>query len=133
MTAFNNGLKLAGKSPEIVSPLGSRCGAGDMAPNAEQIYTLGELKDRLVPVFRQYGIREAVLFGSYSKGTATICSDVDILVDSGLHGLRFVGFMESLRTALNGKAIDVLDVSHIEHGSRIENEIMQTGVQLYAE
>ena len=105
----------------------------DGAAHSEQVYTLDELKECLFPVFRQYGIKDAILFGSYGKGTATVRSDVDLLVDSGLRGLRFVGFMESLRLALNGKAIDVFDVSHIEHGSRLETEIMQTGVHLYAE
>ena len=47
------------------------------------IYTVPQLRETLAPVFAQYGIRRAVLFGSYGKGTATETSDVDLLMDSG--------------------------------------------------
>ena len=72
----------------------------------------------------------AVLFGSVAKGTATDKSDVDIMVDSGLKGMRFVGLLEDVQNAV-GKDIDMLDVSHIEHGSLIEREIADTGVTIY--
>lgn len=94
------------------------------------VYTIPEIKNALTPVFDRYGVRRAVLFGSYGKGEATEKSDVDILVDSGLHGLRFVGFMDDVRSAL-GKEVDVLDVKHIVAGSRIEREIRDTGVTVY--
>ena len=53
-----------------------------------------------------------------------------MLVDSGLHGLKFLGLSEDIRTALD-KDADVFDVSHIEPQSRIDNEIKDTGVVLY--
>ena len=61
-----------------------------------------ELKSRLVPVFDAYGVRRAVLFGSFAKGTATEKSDVDLL-----------------------------DVTHVEKGSPIDREIRSTGVTIY--
>lgn len=69
-------------------------------------------------------------FGSVAKGTATQKSDLDILVDSKLRGLKFVGFMEAVRQAV-GMPVDVFDVSHIEHGSLIDREIQSTGVTIY--
>jgi len=36
----------------------------------ENIYSSSELRSRLSPVFDQYGVKRAVLFGSYAKGTA---------------------------------------------------------------
>ena len=45
--------------------------------------------DLLRPIFDEYHVRRAVLFGSYAKGCATEKSDVDILVDSGLIGCPF--------------------------------------------
>ena len=62
-----------------------------------EIYTVPQLRDTLTPVLTRYGVRRAVLFGSYGKGTATEKSDVDLLVDSGLRGLRFVGLLDDLR------------------------------------
>lgn len=89
-----------------------------------------KLQAALVPVFQDYGISRAVLFGSVAKKTATDKSDLDLLVTSDLHGLRFVGFMEAIRRAAQ-MPVDVLDVSHIERGSRIQQEIEKTGVILY--
>lgn len=89
-----------------------------------------KLQTVLTPIFRDYGISRAVLFGSVAKKTATDKSDLDLLVTSDLHGLRFVGFMEAVRRAAR-MPVDILDVSHIEHGSKIQQEIEKTGVLLY--
>ena len=55
------------------------------------------------------------------------------MVDSGLKGLRFVGLLQAVKEALGNKEVDLLDVSHIEKNSRVENEIHNTGVLLYGE
>jgi predicted nucleotidyltransferase len=96
------------------------------------VYNLDELKALLVPVLRERGVKSAVLFGSYSKGEADEKSDVDLLVDSGLRGLRFIGLAEDICGAL-GKEVDVLDITHLKPGSRLEAEIHQSGVQIYGE
>ena len=96
------------------------------------VYTLNELKAALDPVFREYGVRSAVLFGSYAKGCADQSSDVDILVDSGLRGLRFFGLLESVSSALR-VPVDLLDTRQIEPGSRIEREIQNSGVRIYGQ
>ena len=96
------------------------------------VYTLNELKTVLDPVFREHGVRSAVLFGSYAKGCADRSSDVDILVDSGLRGLRFFGLLESVSSALQ-VPVDLLDVTQIEPGSRIEREIQSSGVRIYGQ
>jgi len=91
---------------------------------------VAEIKDKLTPIFDAYGVQSATLFGSIAKGTATEKSDLDLMVDSGLKGLRFVGLMEAIRNAVL-LPIDLLDVTHIEKGSRIEQEIRKTGVVIY--
>lgn len=91
-----------------------------------------DIQSVLTPVFRDYGISRAVLFGSIAKGTATEKSDLDLLVDSKLRGLSFVGFMEAVCQAA-GMPVDILDVTHIEKGSPIEREILSTGVTIYEE
>ncbi len=95
-----------------------------------EIYTLTEIKNKLAPVFDRYHVRRAVIFGSYGKSTATEKSDVDILVDSGLRGLNFIGLAESVRAAL-GKEIDIFDITHIIPDSQLEREIERTGVLVY--
>ena len=57
----------------------------------DTIYTVDEIKTVLFPVFARYNIKRAILFGSYVKGLANGNSDVDLLLDSGLRGLKLVG------------------------------------------
>ena len=97
-----------------------------------EIYTIEQLKAILIPVFRLYGVKSAVLFGSYGKGAASANSDIDLLVDSRLRGLRFVGLMEDVRNILD-KDVDLLDISHVEENSKVQDEIKKTGVLLYEE
>ena len=103
-----------------------------MKGGEDRIFTPNEIKQRLQPLFISHQIRQAILFGSYGKGNATQTSDVDLLVDSDLRGLRFVGFVEELREALDDKDMDVFDIKHIEPKSRIAEEIKQTGIEIYA-
>ncbi|OUO94034.1 nucleotidyltransferase domain-containing protein [Cloacibacillus sp. An23] len=90
-----------------------------------------QISARLAPVFEKHGVRKAVLFGSYAKGTATEKSDVDIFVDSGLRGLKFTGFLYDVEQAA-GVRTDVLDAADITSGSAVEKEIRRTGIIIYA-
>lgn len=94
------------------------------------VYTIPQIRSLLYPIFVQNGIKKAVLFGSYGKGTATPASDIDLLVDSNLKGLSFVGFMGEVQQTLD-KNVDIFDVTHIETDSIIYREIKATGVTLY--
>jgi predicted nucleotidyltransferase len=96
----------------------------------EMSQTISDIRTALSPVFDQYGISRAVLFGSVAKGLATEKSDLDLLVDSKLRGLKFVGFMDAVRRTV-GMPVDILDVTHIEKGSKIDREITSTGVTIY--
>ena len=90
------------------------------------------IKDNLIPIFRRYNTKRAVLFGSYAKGTATERSDIDIYVESGLTGLKFFGLLEEITEALQ-KSVDLIDKSQIEKGSKIMSEIKKTGILIYGE
>ena len=92
------------------------------------LQTVSDARRMLTPVFDQYGVSKAVLFGSIVKGTATAKSDLDLLVQSDLKGLKFVGLIEAEAA---GMPVDVFDVSHIERGSLIDREIQATGVTIY--
>ncbi len=88
------------------------------------------IKNKLDPIFSFYNVQSATLFGSYAKGLATEKSDVDLMVDSRLHGLQFFALVEDIREALDTE-VDVFDVTHINDGSRIQKEIYDTGVKIY--
>jgi predicted nucleotidyltransferase len=98
----------------------------------EQRYSAADIRSILTPVFSRYKVKRAVLFGSYAKGTADEKSDVDLLVDSGLRGLRFISLCEDARRAL-GRDVDMLDVTHIEKGAKVDREIAATGVLIHEE
>ncbi len=98
----------------------------------DTIYSIDDIKSVLSPVFAKHNVKKAVLFGSYVKGLANKHSDVDLLLDSGLKGLKFVGLIEDVRTALD-KEVDVFDKTHIIQGSRILSEISKNGVVIYEE
>ena len=94
------------------------------------MYTIAEIKAKLTPVFKEYNVKNAVLFGSYAKNTADEKSDIDICVDSGLNGLSFFGLLEDVCTSVNCQ-VDLIDVIDIDENSRIYNEIQKTGVVIY--
>lgn len=96
----------------------------------EKLYTIQQMKSQLTPIFQENGVRKATLFGSYSKGTATKNSDIDLLVDSGLRGLRFFGLLEDVCQCLKCE-VDMIDTSQIIPDSKIDREIRRTGVVIY--
>ena len=97
---------------------------------SDKIYTQEQIKSILYPVFKEYGVNKAFLFGSYVKGSAKAESDVDIVVDSGLRGLSFYGLLEDVVTSLD-KKVDLLDVTQIIPESEIDREIKKTGVIIF--
>ena len=92
--------------------------------------SIDTIKIVLTPIFEKYGVKKAILFGSFAKNTMTEKSDVDLLVDSGLKGLKFIGFTEDIKNAVS-RHVDVLDVTHIEKGSGIEKEISRHGKVIF--
>lgn len=46
-------------------------------------YTIEELRSRITPIAQQHGVQSVALFGSYSKGTATDDSDIDLKIEKG--------------------------------------------------
>ena len=81
-------------------------------------YTIPELLEILSPIFRANGVRKAAR------------SDVDLLVDSGLHGLAFFGLLEQVSEALDAP-VDLIDVSQVDAGSELVYEIEKHGIVLF--
>jgi len=106
----------------------------------KEIYTLDEIKRRILPVVKEYGLPAVYLFGSYAAGTATGDSDIDLIVDTTGTGLdtlfKLGGLYNSLEEAFE-KEIDMITVSSIEQKPMFEseenfrNEIWESKVDLY--
>ena len=96
------------------------------------IISVEQIKEKTIPILRNYPVDKAILFGSYAKGEATNKSDIDLYIDTNgeLRGLDFVGLLEILVDAL-GADIDLIDKSHIEPDSLIIQEIEDGGMVIY--
>ena len=95
-------------------------------------YTINEIRERAVPIAKEYGIKRMSLFGSYARGDANDESDVDIYIDKGkLRSLiRYFMFVTDLEKALQCH-VDVVTtgIEDRDFLDRIKGE----GVLLYEE
>jgi len=78
--------------------------------------TLDEVKRKIVPVLKEYGVRKAALFGSFARGEQGEDSDIDILVEfrdrENKTLLDLVGLELELQDLL-GRKVDVLTYQSI--------------------
>ncbi len=97
-----------------------------------------DLKIRLVPLFKQYHIQKAILFGSLARGEATSRSDVDlILVQQTKKRFwdRYDGLLLDLGQAVSKRAVDVLiytpaELEQIKERAFIR-QALKEGITLY--
>ncbi len=45
--------------------------------------TIEEIRERIYPIAKKYGVKKVYLFGSYARGEATEKSDVDLRIEKG--------------------------------------------------
>ncbi len=79
--------------------------------------TVEEVKQKTTPVFREFGVRYAAVFGSVARGEDRPGSDVDLLVRLG-RPTGMVGYMrliERLETSLDRKVDMVTEQSLNQH------------------
>jgi len=81
-------------------------------------------------ILKDYPVQYCYLFGSYAKGKASETSDVDLLVSSGITGIRFYELAERLRERLH-KKIDLLDLKQLTGNEELLNEILKDGIRIY--
>ncbi len=73
-----------------------------------------EIKQKIIPVLKEYKISKASIFGSYARGEQTKKSDVDLLVelDNNLSLLDVIGIKLELEKALK-KKVDLVEYENI--------------------
>ena len=96
------------------------------------ILTKEEIAERVSFVLKQYDVDYCILFGSYAKGVAHEKSDVDLLLSTGVTGLKFFGIVEALKAELH-KNVDVLDVNQLLNNAELTNEILKEGIRVYVQ
>jgi len=77
--------------------------------------SLEELREKILPILKKWGVSKASIFGSYVRGEAGEDSDVDILVeiDDELSLLDFIGLKLEIEDAI-GKRVDLVEFSTIK-------------------
>ncbi|HHX13374.1 MAG TPA: nucleotidyltransferase [Clostridiales bacterium] len=68
-------------------------------------YSIEELKSIIIPIARQHGVESVSIFGSYSRGTASAESDLDLKIEKG--DLRSLFQLSAFRLAVE----DALNLS----------------------
>lgn len=88
-------------------------------------YTVEEIKYRISPVAKEYGLSAVYLFGSYARGEATSDSDIDLLVDlrgSTVRGMDLGALYNDLRDALE-KELDLVTVASLEYPTQRRGQL----------
>jgi len=98
----------------------------------DKVYTIEELKELLTPLFKQYPVHKAILYGSYARGEATPTSDVDIVIDTRnqLKGFSWCGVMADAEEVLF-KYVDAHEHSRLKSNSVVLKAMQTEGVMLY--
>ena len=93
--------------------------------------TRTELEKTVRLLLSRYHAEYAILFGSYARGEATPESDVDIVVFGGEHFRKtnIFSFAEDLRE-LTGKNVDAFEISEINLGTPLYENMMREGVRI---
>ncbi len=67
------------------------------------MFTINEIKEKAIPIAKNYGLNELSLFGSYSRNEQNENSDVDFFIKSGdLRGyFAYFNFVNDLEKVFN--------------------------------
>ena len=71
---------------------------------------ISEVKEKITPILREYGVKKASVFGSISRGDNRPDSDVDLLVELGsapMGLIKFIGLKHKLEDSLE-KDVDLV-------------------------
>lgn len=100
--------------------------------------TVAGLRLSLLPIFKQYKIRKAILFGSLARGEETKHSDVDLILIQETQNRfwdRYDGILLALGQAAGKYAVDALiytpkELEAIKERTFIRQALME-GITLY--
>ena len=94
------------------------------------ILSLESIREGVTKVLNNYEVNFCYLFGSYAKGYAKDNSDVDLLIDTDVTGLKYFGLVEELRVELK-KEVDLLRLKDNLKNLDLMKDIMKEGTKIY--
>lgn len=76
--------------------------------------TINQIRQKATPIFNEYGITYAGLFGSFSRGNETQKSDIDIMIKLGkpIGMFSYMRFINTLEGTLKRK-VDIMTENSI--------------------
>lgn len=95
--------------------------------NIKNKEAITEIKKLTEPIFKEYGVEKAYIFGSYARGDYNENSDIDILISSkSIRSLLIIGaILEALKLVLK-KEVDLIEEECFE-----EDEIDEIDQEFY--
>lgn len=95
--------------------------------NIKNEETITEIKKLTEPIFKEYGVEKAYIFGSYARGDYNENSDIDIIISSkSIRSLLIIGaILEALKLVLK-KEVDLIEEECFE-----EDEIDEIDQEFY--
>ena len=90
---------------------------------------IGKIKQKVVKVLKENGVKRAGIFGSYARGEQKDNSDVDILAefDKSLSLLDIIGIEIELKKNLK-KKVDLVEYVSLHH--LLKNKILNEEVRI---
>jgi len=98
----------------------------------DKVYSIDEIRNTLAPIFKQYEISRAKVFGSYAKGKAVSGDDLDLVVSTNqiLNLHKYYEFVRDMHRALHIK----IDVTFEEYlNPFIALDVIENSVVIYEE
>ena len=97
-----------------------------------ETYSIADIRGVLNAMPIDKRVKKLVLFGSHAKGTAQSLSDLDFFLDSDkqIKGFAYFDLKGRLEDAFQ-RDIDLIPDIDVIPGSRVEQEILNTGVMVY--
>ena len=98
--------------------------------NRKPKYTLEEIRQKVVPIAKQYGVERVYLFGSYARNEAKAKSDIDFRIDvkRGTGYFKLCQIYGDLEDTFRVK-VDLLTTGALE--DKFLNKIAKEEVLLY--
>ena len=77
--------------------------------------TIQQIKKKINPILKRYGVKKAAIFGSFVRGEAKKNSDIDILVEikKDISLLDFVGLKLEIEEAI-GRKVDLVEYNTLK-------------------
>ena len=89
--------------------------------NIKRQEAITEIKKLTEPIFKEYGVEKAYIFGSYARGDYNENSDIDIIISSkSIRSLLIIGaILEALKLVLK-KEVDLIEEECFENEEKDE-------------